>query len=104
MMKRLTFRVLGSHCVCTFSVGISFCFKFVSQSQNNRLCNVIVQVVELNEKNQSLKAATNAETGGLGVNIIIDTIACQPTQMVMKNMFIVSQVVVQVDRMTCAIS
>lgn len=41
-----------------------------------------MQVVELNEKNQSLKAACSAETGNLGVNIIIDTIASLPTQMV----------------------
>ncbi|XP_034250727.1 quinone oxidoreductase-like protein 1 [Thrips palmi] len=41
----------------------------------------LLQVVELNEKNQSLKAACNAETGNLGVNIIIDTIASLPTQM-----------------------
>ena len=41
----------------------------------------LLQVVELNEKNQSLKTACNAETGNLGANIIIDTIACQPTQM-----------------------
>lgn len=41
----------------------------------------ILQVVELNEKNQSLKAVCNTETGNLGVNIIIDTIASLPTQM-----------------------
>lgn len=38
----------------------------------------LLQVVELNEKNQSLKAACNAETGNLGVSIIIDTVASQP--------------------------
>ncbi|KAJ1529705.1 hypothetical protein ONE63_006459 [Megalurothrips usitatus] len=41
----------------------------------------LLQVVELNEKNQTLKTACNAETGNLGVNIIIDTISSQPTQM-----------------------
>ncbi|KAK3915415.1 Quinone oxidoreductase-like protein 1 [Frankliniella fusca] len=41
----------------------------------------LLQIVELNEKNQSLKSACNAETGNLGVNIIIDTISSQPTQM-----------------------